>query len=136
MDNLKTTQIMALIGGAVLFLATFLPWFDTPLGSTNAWETEFFGLKGLFVAVIGLAIAGGIGAQAFGGVTLPERIVGLEHPQIHLTLGFGAFLITFGQQFASNPGVGVLLGWIASAVIVASSMMDMRAAPASPPTQF
>jgi hypothetical protein len=136
MDNLKTTQIMAMIGGAVLLLSTFLAWFDPGFGSANGWETELWGLQGIFVALIGLAIGGGVAAQAFGGVTLPDRIVGLDHGQLHLALGLSAFLITFGRQFGSSPGIGILLGWVAAAVIIASAVMDMRAEPASPPTQF
>ncbi|MEM9466542.1 MAG: hypothetical protein AAGA90_14300 [Actinomycetota bacterium] len=132
MDNLKTTQIMAMIGGAVLLLSTFLDW----RGPFNGWETDFFGLQGIFVALIGLAVGGGVAAQAFGGVTLPDRILGLNHDQLHLTLGFAAFLITFGQQFGDSPEIGVLLGWVSAAVIIASAIMNMREEPSAPPTQF
>ena len=136
MDNLKTTQIMAMIGGAVLLLSTFLDWVSIGDFGENRWDTSLWGLQGIFVALIGLAIGGGVAAQAFANVTLPDRIVGLTHDQLHLTLAFAAFMITFGRQFGDNPGIGILLGWIASAVIVASAVMDMRAEPASPPTQF
>ncbi len=136
MDNLKTTQIMAMIGGAVLLLSTFLDWVSIGDFGENGWDTSLWGLQGIFVALIGLAIGGGVAAQAFANVTLPDRIVGLTHDQLHLTLAFAAFMITFGRQFGDNPGIGILLGWIASAVIVASAVMDMRAEPASPPTQF
>ena len=136
MDNLKTTQIMAMIGGAVLLLSTFLDWVSIGDFGENGWDTSLWGLQGIFVALIGLAIGGGVAAQAFGGVSLPDRILGLDHNSLHLVLGFSAFLITFGRQFGDNPGIGILLGWIASAVIIASVFMDLREAPSTPPTQF
>ena len=136
MDNLKTTQIMAMIGGAVLLLSTFLDWFSVGNFGENGWDTSLWGLQGIFVALIGLAIGGGVAAQAFGGVTLPERIIGFTHDQLHLALALGAFLITFGRQFGDNPGIGILLGWIASVVIIASAIMDMKAESAGPPAQF
>lgn len=136
MDNLKTTQIMAMIGGAVLLLSTFLDWVSVGDFGENGWDTSLWGLQGIFVALIGLAIGGGVAAQAFGGVTLPDRIMGLDHDGLHLLLGFAAFLITFGRQFGDNPGIGILLGWISAAVIIASAVMDMRAEPSAPPTQF
>ena len=39
MDNLKTTQIMAMIGGAVLLLSTFLDWFSVGNFGENGWDT-------------------------------------------------------------------------------------------------
>ena len=59
MDNLKTTQIMAMIGGAVLLLSTFLDWFSVGNFGENGWDTSLWGLQGIFVALIGLAIGGG-----------------------------------------------------------------------------
>ncbi|MEO0494073.1 MAG: hypothetical protein AAF081_11715 [Actinomycetota bacterium] len=136
MDNLKPTQIMLIAGGAVLLISTFLAWSDFGVATFNGWETDVWGFQGIFVAIIGVAIAGGVAAQAFGGVTLPEKILGLDHNQLHLMLGFGAFLITFGRQFGDSPGIGVLLGWIASAVIIAAAIMDSREAEAGTPSQF
>ena len=136
MDNLKPTQIMLMVGGLVLLISTFLAWRDFGPVSWNGWETDTFGLQGIFIALIGLAIGGGVAAQTFANVTLPDNILGLGHDQLHLSLGVTAFVVTFGQQFASDAGIGILLGWIASAVIIAAAIMDMKAEPASPPTQF
>ena len=128
MDNLKTTQIMLMVGGLVLLASTFLAWRDFGAGTWSGWETDFSGLQGIFVALIGLAIGGGVAAQAFSDVSLPDSILGLDHNQLHLSLGFTAFIVTFGQQFASNTGVGILLGWLGSAAIIAAAIMDMREA--------
>ena len=136
MDNLKPTQIMLMVGGAVLLLSTFLAWRDFGGASWSGWETGAVGLQGIFIALIGLAIGGGVAAQTFANVTLPDRVLGLNHDQLHLSLGVTAFVVTFSQQFADNVGIGILLGWLASAVIIAAAVMDMKAEPASPPTQF
>ncbi|MEM1335388.1 MAG: hypothetical protein AAGG08_18225 [Actinomycetota bacterium] len=136
MNDLKTTQIMLIAGGAVLFLSSFLAWRSEGDLSVNGWQTGSFGLQGIFIALIGLAVGGGVAAQAFGNVSVPERILTLSHDQIHLALGFAAFVVNFGQQFADSAGAGALLGWISSAVIIAAAVMDLREAPTAPPTQF
>ena len=136
MENLKTTQIMLIAGGAILLISTFLDWRSRGDFGVNGWETDSFGLQGIFIALIGVAIAGGVAAQAFGNVTMPDQILGLGHDQLHLALGFAAFMLNFGQQFASDAGIGALLGWISAAVIIAAAIMDMREGAGSPPTQF
>ncbi len=142
-NDIKPSTIMLIAGGAVLLISTFLDWLSFGSGNfsvgASGWNTETNGIQGILVAVIGLAIAGGVAARQFGGVSLPDRILGMDHNQLHLALGFAAFLITFGLQFRSGAAIGVLLGWVASAVIVAAAVMDMKAgdsASAAPPTQF
>lgn len=146
MDNndMKPSTIMLIAGGAVLLISTFLDWYsvDTAIGdfSVNGWETDAFGLLGIFCALIGVVIGGGVAAQQFGNVSLPDRILGFDHNQLHLVLSFAAFLITFGLVFAGDTGIGLWLGVVASAVMTAGAFMDMSAeggAPSTtPPTQF
>ena len=64
--------------------------------------------------------------QTFGNVNLPERVLGFSWNQIFLMLGFAAFLITFGLQFAEQTAFGITLAWIASAVIVAGAFMELQ----------
>ncbi len=140
-NNIKPSTIMLIAGGAVLLLSSFLAWFSVSAGgfssSASGWDVDFFGLHGIFVAIIGLVIGGGVALQTFGNMSMPDRILGFDHDQIHMVLGFSAFLITFGRQFQSEAGIGILLGWIASAVIVAGAYMDMKAdGGEAPPTQF
>ncbi|MEZ5168639.1 MAG: hypothetical protein R2695_19970 [Acidimicrobiales bacterium] len=142
MDNdIKPSSIMLMAGGAVLFLSTLLKWAASSefFDGYNGWKTSTFGLHGIFVALIGLAIGGGVALTQFTETKLPERILSFNHDQIHFALGLAAFLITFGYQFNDfDKGIGILLAWIASAVIIAGAVMDMRAdaEPAAPPTQF
>ena len=141
-SDIKPSTIMLIAGGAVLLLSTFLDWVSFGSGNfevgANAWETDGFGLQGIFVAIIGLAIGGGAALRQFGNVSMPDRILGLDHNQLHLALGFAAFLIAFGLQFRDGAAIGVLLAWASAAVIVAAAIMDMRsgAGDATPPTQF
>lgn len=144
MDNsdLKPSTIMLIAGGAVMLLSSFLDWWSVGSGdfgaSANAWDTDLFGLQGIFVAIIGLAIGGGVAAQQFGNVSMPEKILGFDHDQLHLALGLSAFLIAFGLQFREGSAIGLLLAWVSAAVIMAAAIMDMKAdsADATPPTQF
>ena len=141
--DVKPTTIMLIAGGAVMLLSTFLDWVSFGSGDfkigANAWETDGFGLQGIFVAIIGLVIGGGVAARQFGNVAMPDRILGFDHDQLHLVLGFAAFLIAFGLQFREGAAIGVLLAWVSAAVIVAAAVMDMKAGStdgATPPTQF
>ncbi len=134
-NNVKPSTIMLIAGGAVLFISTFLDWTDG--GSVNGWNTDFWGFQGWFVGIIGLLIGAGVAAKEFGNVSMPDNILTLNHDQLHMALGFSAFLITFGFQLSGDTGIGILLGWIASAVIVAASIMNLNAAGGDgPPTQF
>jgi hypothetical protein len=126
-SDIKPSTIMLIAGGAVLLLSTFLDWQSEGGFGANGWDTDFYGFHGIFVAVIGLVIALGVALQQFANVDIPDRILGFDHNQVHLVLGFAAFLITFGNILLESVAIGVHLGWIASAVIIAAAIMDMRA---------
>ena len=137
-SDIKPSTIMLIAGGAVMLLGTFLDWVSVGSFGENGWSTDFFGFHGIFVAVIGALIGGGVAAQQFGNVSLPDRILGFDHNQLHFALGLVAFGITFGYITQDNIGIGLHLGWISAAVIIAAAIMDMRAGAgdATPPTQF
>ena len=138
MNNVKPSTIMLIAGGAVLFISTFLDWISDGSFSVNGWETDFFGFHGIFVAVIGLVIGVSVALTQFTEVSMPDKIVGMGHDQLHLALGFAAFLITFGYILVDDVAIGLHLGWISAAVIVAASIMDILAdsGEATAPTQF
>ncbi len=138
-NQLKPGTIMLIAGGAVLAVSTFLTWFDVGDGF-NGWETDFFGFQGIFVFLIGAAVAVAVALKSFAGTQLPARVLGFTLNQLFMALGLAAFLITFGQQFGDERGFGVILGWIASAVVIAGAFMEGQgdsAAPSNrPPTTF
>jgi len=140
-QDIKPSTIMLIAGGAVLLISTFLNWYSSGPFSVNGWDTDAAGLTGIFVALIGVTVAGGVVASEFANVSLPDQVLGFTRNQIYCMLGFSAFLITFGRQFGPNSSIGILLGWIASAVVVAGAYIEMQAAgagaaPAAPPSQF
>jgi len=140
-QDIKPSSIMIMAGGAVMLISTFLSWISAGPFSSSGWSTEAFGLTGIFVAIIGVVVAGGTAATLFANVSLPDDILGFTRDQVYCVLGLAAFLITFGLQFGSSSGTGILIGWIASAVVVAGAFIDMQAArsgaaPAAPPSQF
>lgn len=138
-NQLKPSTIMMIGGGAVLFIASFLDWRDTPFGS----NTDFIGLQWLFTLLIGAGVAALVALSAFAKVKLPEQVLGFTLTQLYAALGLAAFLITFGQQFAEQPGVGIILGWIAAGVLTGGAVWELLqggngSAPRSstPPTPF
>jgi hypothetical protein len=129
---------MLIAGGAVLFIASILKWRDFS-SSEGGLSTDITGLQGFFCLLIGAAIAILVAVQTFGNVNLPGRILGFTWNQLYLVFGVAAFLITFGLQFAEQAAVGILLGWIASAVIVAGAFMEIQGESkvgSAPPTTF
>ena len=134
MDNgIKPSTIMMIGGGVLLVISSFLDWG----GPFSGWEFDFFGLHGILVAAIGAAVALGVALTTFGNVSLPDSVLGFSRNQVYLILSFAAFLIMFGLQFRSNTEVGILLGWIAAAVMTAGAYMEEQASGSgAPPTQF
>lgn len=142
-NNVKPSTIMLIAGGAVLFISTFLDWFSVGEGGfsfgANAWEVDAFGLLGIMCAAIGILIGGGVAASNFGNISMPDRMLGFNHDQVHFILSTFAFLITVGFLFRGDVGIGLILGLLASGVMVAGSFMDMQAESGgaeAPPTQF
>lgn len=151
MDNsdIKPSTIMLIAGGAVLAISTFLEWgegifegmsfSDLEDPGYSGWTTDAVGIFGILVFLIGVAVAGGVAAQQFGNVSMPDKILGFDHNQLHFMLGAIAFVPLFGYFLGGPSGIGSLLGFLAAAVIIAASIMDMRSADApggGAPTQF
>lgn len=124
-NNPTPGKIMLMVGGAVLFIASFLKWRDTFV-SEGGLSTDLTGLQGIWCLLIGGAIAILVALQTFAGTNLPARVLGFTWNQLYLTFGIAAFLITFGLQFAESVAFGVTLGWIASAVVVAGAFMELQ----------
>lgn len=128
MNDLKPGPILMLGGGILLLLSSFLDWGP----GANGFETDVFGLLGIFTLVIGVGAAGIGGATAFAPqVNLPSHILGFTLPQFVGALAFSAFIWLFGYQFADFSEIGVSLGWIGAVVTIAGAIVtDLQAAPA------
>lgn len=136
-NGIKPSAIMLIGGGALLFVSTLLDWFSSGPFGYNGWETRGHGLQGIFVAAIGVVVALGAALTTFGNASLPDKILTFTRNQVYLILSFSAFLIMFGLQFASHSAIGVILGWIAAAVMTAGAFMDEQSpGGGAAPTQF
>ena len=136
-NGIKPSAIMLIAGGALLFVSTLLDWVGSGSFGFNGWETRAYGLQGIFVAAIGVIVALGVALTTFGNVSLPDALLSFTRNQVYLILSFAAFLIMFGLQFASNSDIGVILGWIAAAVMTAGAFMEEQStAGGASPTQF
>lgn len=141
MDNIKPSQMLHIGGGVLIALSTFLNWWSVGDGdfsaSSNAWSTESYGLLGIILFAIGVVLAGGGIMTATGNdEQLPDQLLGLSRDQLHLALGFAAFVPTFSFQFADAAAIGVTLGWLGAAGVIASAMMEMKQDGPAAPTQF
>lgn len=136
--NPRPSVWMLLAGGGVLFLSTFFHWFGSGGYGINAWETEYFGLLGIFVALMGLATAVGVGLTTFGGQKLPAQVLGFTINQIYLIFGFTCSVVTLGFLFAGQVKFGLILALLASAAMLVGAFLENQASskPSAPPTAF
>ncbi len=133
MNQLRPGAIAVLAGGIVLLISTFLNW----LGPFSAWESNFFGLTGLFVFIIGALCAAVAGIRAFAPqVNLPANIAGLSINQAVLGLGAAVFLLTLGLLFReSSAKIGTILALLSSAAIVVGAYLETNAEGTTEPTR-
>ena len=139
-DGIKPSTIMLIAGGAVMLFSTFLDWRSKFGSGINGWEIDAFGLLGIFVALIGLLIAGAVAVSTFtNNVNLPDELLGFTLMQLYASLGATAFLITLGTVFVGDTAIGLWLGVLSSGVVVAGAIMEMQSEPTgggAAPTQF
>lgn len=124
--NLKPSAITMLAGGVLLAISTFIDWAGSGSFGVNGLETDAFGLLGIFVLLIGIAVAGITAAVNFGNVQLPEKVMGFTMDQVMMELGVIAFVPTFAMQFASGTKFGITLAWLSSAAIVVGGVLKEK----------
>ena len=153
-SDIKPSTIMLIVGGAGLLISTFLNWgkiielgarerIDTESNdefiglirwsAVNGWETDRFGLLGVFCALIGLVVGGGAALRQFGSISMPDKILGFNHQQLHLILGVGALLITIGLGFPGDVAIGLWIATLASIILLIGAVMDLKAGQAEAP---
>ena len=99
-SKLSTGAKLALIGGAVLVVNLFLPWYSVSAGpfsvSLNAFDAEFLAWGGSFVAIAGAVV---LLLKAFG--TRETNAGQFKTEQLALILGgigFGLIVLRFLTQ--------------------------------------
>jgi hypothetical protein len=149
MDKLKlsTANIVILVAGVVMLIASFLAFNKVSLPSFNeggihiggshsysAWSSHFF-LISTIPALIGIVMAAHVAVTAFAPqVKLPETVLGLTWTQIHLVLGFQAtiMMLAFLIQSTSplDKGIGLFLMLIAAIALLVGAVLRMQEKPA------
>ena len=114
---------MALIGGAVLIVNLFLPWYGVFGVSINAFDSEILAWGGCLVAIAGAAV---LLLKAFGK---KEMSAGQFKPeQFAFILGAAGFLMIVLRWLTENSFVkfGLFIGIAASAVVAYGAFTDMK----------
>lgn len=107
--NLKPSDIVIVVSGAVALIFSFFNWFD----GINAWDTDLTFPLGTYIAIIGVIMAGHILLTQLAGVNLPARVLGFTWAQIHLVLGLYAALLAIGWLIMGPSGVDKKIGlWL------------------------
>ncbi len=149
MDKLKlsTANIVILVAGVVMLIASFLAFNKISIPSFNsggvkfgggshsysAWSSHFF-LIATIPALIGIVMAAHVAVVGFAPqVKLPEKVLGLTWNQIHLVLGFQAtmMMLAFLIQSTSplDKGIGLFLMLIAAVALLVGAVLRMQEKP-------
>ncbi|GIU85584.1 MAG: hypothetical protein KatS3mg009_0099 [Acidimicrobiia bacterium] len=149
MNNLKLSpgNIVILVAGAVILVASFLPFYDVPTigdidvdfetgevevsgggDSVNAWNPDWGFPVTTLPAVLGAAMAVVVGLTAFANVRLPERVMGFSWNQIHLLAGAQTAIMMLAFLIADSPdkGIGFWLMLLASIGLVVGAVLRER----------
>jgi len=148
MDKLKlsTANLIIIVGGVVMLIASFLAFnkfsrasFDVAgvhVGGTvsySAWSSHYF-LIATIPALLGIVMAAQVAIDGFAsGVKLPERVLGLTWNQIHLVLAFQAtiMMLAFLIQDTSplDKGLGLFLMLLAAIALLVGAILRIQEKP-------
>jgi hypothetical protein len=137
--KLAPANIVILAAGAVMLIATFMPFYKVPLADQtvtfNAWDRGLF-LIATLPALLGAVMALQIGLEAFGNITMPNRMLGLTWDQFHTVLAFQAGLLMLTLLVRARPtlvivtftyGTGFWLMLAGSVALVVGALMRVVA---------
>ena len=122
-----------------MFLSPLLDWasFSAPgfsFGFTGT-ETTLFGFQGIFVLLMGIAVAAvGIIKGFAPQISLPDEVLGLSIFQVASIFGFTTLLVTIGQLFGGDGAIGLYIGIIGGGLAVAGAITEGKSAPSTAST--
>jgi hypothetical protein len=136
MDKLKlsTANLVILIAGVVMLIASFLEFNKISLGpfskSWSAWGTGHF-LIATIPALLGIVMAAHVAVVGFAPqVKLPDNVLGFTWTQIHLVLGFQATVMMLAFLIQDSPfgdkGIGLFLMLIAAIALLVGAFLRMQ----------
>jgi hypothetical protein len=101
--KLTLANIVILAAGAIMLIGSFMPFYRSEangvsVGNANAWDHGLF-LIATLAALLGVVMALQIGLEAFGNITMPNRVLGLTWDQFHTVLSFQALLLMLAFLF-------------------------------------
>lgn len=122
-SKLSNGAKIALIGGVVLLIDSFLPWYGAFGFNLNGWDSEFWAVFGI---LLGLAAAVVLGLKAFGVTEV--NLGSLKTEQITLLLGglSTLFLLLRWITETSLTKYGLYLGILSAAAIAFGAYMAMK----------
>ena len=118
---------VALIGGAVLVINLFLPWYSVSAGpfsvSLNAFDAEFLAWGGSFLAIAGAVV---LLLKAMG--TKDVNAGQFKTEQLALLLGGVGFILIVLRFLTESSAVsfGLFIGIAASAAVTYGAFMAMK----------
>jgi hypothetical protein len=128
-------QTVVMVTGVLLFIWGFLPWYSDAGGSANAWSTVTIPgllLTATWVPLLSLAIVVFVAIKVFAD-GFPNKILGFSWAQLSIMVGLFDALITLGFLVANRRlgdlgsldiGVGLILSFITSLVMLAGAIAD------------
>lgn len=122
-SKLSNGEKMALIGGVVLVINLFLPWYGTLGFNLNAFDAEFFAWGGSLVAIAGAAV---LLLKAMG---TREVEAGQFKPEQLATILGGAGTVLIILRWLTETSFvkyGLFVGLAAAAVVTFGAFTAMR----------
>jgi hypothetical protein len=115
-----TSELIIMIAGAVMLVASFFDFAQIDVKAGSAWGKYLFPIATL-LPLYGVAMAAQIALTKFANVKLPEQFAGFTWEQVHLVLGLLAGVMAIGWLITDIPEKGIgfwleVLGGIALAV--------------------
>ena len=122
-NKLSTGVKLALIGGAVLIVDLFLPWYGVFGISINALDSKFLAWGGCFLAIAGAVL---LLLKSMGKKEMSAGSFKTE--QLAFLLGAAGFVLIVLRWLTENEFVkfGLYLGIVASALVAYGAFTEMR----------
>lgn len=146
LDKFKRAELIVLGGVILLFVTSFLPWFEACGGvagfracaSGNGWDDPR-GWTIILAVLLSLGIGVVVVLDRATQVNIPPRLGNFTWPQVHVAAGAVSALLVLIKFLGKPSGGGIVdvsysfgsfVGLIAAAGLVVGAVMNFREAPA------
>ena len=125
--QLRPGQIVALVGGVLILISTFLDWFGIGPFGVNAYDGDFFGFTGILLLLLSQDIIVTTAIRAFAPqVNLPPQILGFSLDELTLAAGFAAFIWGLSISTVDGSKGGTLLAALGGLAVVIGAFLELR----------